>query len=74
MIEKLATNIGQGIVSVVKTYIAAVIVLMVKGEFFNIAIRIWTGGEATFWGNGLWQINFILAIFFTLFYYVNPNP
>ncbi|EOD81475.1 hypothetical protein D515_04377 [Grimontia indica] len=63
-----------GVSSFIKTYLAALLVVTVKGEMFVLSLRIWSDEPLTFWGNGLWQVNIILALFFTLFYYVNPNP
>ncbi|USH04341.1 hypothetical protein K6Q96_21625 [Grimontia kaedaensis] len=72
-VEKLLCCARLGAASFIKTYLAVLFVITVKGEMFVLSLRIWSEEPLTFWDNGLWQVNFILALLFTLFYYVSPN-
>lgn len=45
----------------IKYYVASVFVMGVNGELFNIALRIWSKNEMSFYSDGLWQISLILS-------------
>ncbi|PMJ99131.1 hypothetical protein BCU12_03790 [Vibrio sp. 10N.261.55.A7] len=48
-----------------KYYLATAIVLGLKGELFNIALRVWSDNRMSFYVDGLWQLTFILSFFLT---------
>ncbi|EED26943.1 membrane protein [Vibrio variabilis] len=54
------------IIEFLKYYLAAVVVIGIKGELFNIALRVWSNNQMTFYQDGLWQITLFLALVFSL--------
>ncbi|MCW8334574.1 hypothetical protein J4N42_15665 [Vibrio sp. SCSIO 43135] len=48
-----------------KYYLASVLVLGINGELFNMALRVWSNNQMSFYNDGLWQINLILSFFLT---------
>ncbi|WP_087025091.1 hypothetical protein [Thaumasiovibrio subtropicus] len=61
-----ASGIGRYCTEFVRYYVSAVVVLGVTGELFNVALRVWSGNQVSFYSNGLWQVTCILAFFLTL--------
>ena len=49
----------------VKYFLATVLVIGIKGELFNIGLRIWSDNEMSFYEDGLWQITLILSFLIT---------
>ncbi|WP_051563754.1 hypothetical protein [Enterovibrio calviensis] len=52
-------------------YCLAVIVMTIKGELFNVALRVWSDEPLTFWGNGLWQVTLMISFVIALYVYIN---
>lgn len=71
MLDTYLSNSKTLIIEFAKYYLAAVVVIGLKGELFNIALRVWSGNQMSFYGDGLWQISLILAFFVTCCVLVN---
>ncbi|RTZ17885.1 hypothetical protein EJ063_03605 [Vibrio aquaticus] len=65
MLQTYFTNTKLLLTEFVKYYFAAVLVIGLKGELFNIALRVWSDNQMSFYGDGLWQITLVLAFFIT---------
>ncbi|EGR1345706.1 hypothetical protein ACUMO5_004617 [Vibrio parahaemolyticus] len=65
MLNTYLSNTKILIMEFAKYYLAAVVVIGLKGELFNIALRVWSGNQMSFYGGGLWQITLVLAFFVT---------
>ncbi|MCG3863322.1 MULTISPECIES: hypothetical protein [unclassified Photobacterium] len=48
-----------------KYFLATVLVIGIKGELFNIGLRIWSDNQMSFYEDGLWQITLILSFLIT---------
>ncbi|WP_407333651.1 hypothetical protein [Enterovibrio sp. 27052020O] len=51
-------------------YLLTVLVLMLKGELFNVALRVWSDEPLTFWENGLWQVTLMVSFVVALYVYL----
>ncbi|MDD1793203.1 hypothetical protein LRP50_08705 [Enterovibrio sp. ZSDZ42] len=51
-------------------YFIAVIVMTLKGELFNVALRVWSDEPLTFWENGLWQVTLVISFVIALYVYI----
>ncbi len=49
----------------IKYYLASMVVIGINGELFNIALRVWSDNQMSFYSGGLWQITLVLAFFVT---------
>ncbi len=65
MLDTYLSNTKILIIEFAKYYLVAVVVIGLKGELFNIALRVWSDNQMSFYGDGLWQITLILAFFVT---------
>ncbi|PSV28393.1 MULTISPECIES: hypothetical protein [unclassified Photobacterium] len=54
-----------------KYFLATVLVLSIKGELFNIGLRVWSDNEMSFYEDGLWQITLILSFLITCCVMIN---
>ncbi|PKF50103.1 hypothetical protein [Enterovibrio nigricans] len=52
-------------------YVIAVCILLLFSESMNIALRFWSEGRMSFWGNGLWQLHFFTAMPIALYVYID---
>ncbi|HFQ4941880.1 TPA: hypothetical protein ACGUTZ_004444 [Vibrio vulnificus] len=65
MIDRYLSQTKTLLIEFVRYYLAAVLVLGLNGELFNIALRFWSNNQMSFYSGGLWQITFILSFFLT---------
>lgn len=65
MLDTYLSNTKTLFIEFVKYYLAAVVVIGLNGELFNIALRVWSDNQMSFYDGGLWQITLVLAFFIT---------
>lgn len=67
MLVNCVSQAGSLLLEFLKYYCVTVLVLGLKGELFNIALRFWSDNQMSFYSGGLWQITFVLSFFLTVY-------
>ncbi|KLV05171.1 membrane protein [Photobacterium aquae] len=71
MLKTYLSNTKTLLFEFIKYYLAAILVIGLNGELFNIAMRYWSENQMSFYGDGLWQITLFLAFFVTCYVMFN---